>query len=164
MFLPLPFTFCCLARFLAFHHKLIDTQYSPLDHNPAWITYPITIRTLNLDCLTVAVLEVCACNIIHPTPHHKEDPINCLLHGFMQFHICFLIKNPPQLPEETDPKKPTDWKKIMDSEIKVLGEILQYHKCMKVCHKYGNEDQCWFQFSHDRAWIIFWCQSPILSY
>ena len=24
-------------------------------------------------------------------PHHKEDPINCLLHGFMQFHICFLI-------------------------------------------------------------------------
>ena len=36
----------------------------------------------------------------------------------------------------------------MDSEINVLGEILQYHKCMKVCHKYGNEDQ-WFQFPHD---------------
>ena len=59
------------------------------------------------------------------------------------------IENPPHLPEETDPKKLTDWKKIMYSETKVLGEILQYHKCMKVYHKYENEDQCWFQFPHD---------------
>lgn len=47
-------------------------------------------------------------------------------------------ENPPHLLEETDPKKLTDWKNIMDSEVKVLGKIPQCHKCMKVCHKYGN--------------------------
>ena len=58
------------------------------------------------------------------------------------------IGNPPHLLEETDPKKLTDWKNTMDSEVKILGKIPQCHKCMKVCHKYGNEDQCWFQFPH----------------
>ena len=37
----------------------------------------------------------------------------------------------------------------MDSEVKILGEIIQCHKCMEVCHKYGNKEQCHFQFPHD---------------
>ena len=62
------------------------------------------------------------------------------------------VKCPLHLPEncpDLDPKEHADWKRFMDSEIKILGEILQRHKCGKVCHKYGNIDQCQFQFPHD---------------
>ncbi|KIK32987.1 hypothetical protein CY34DRAFT_100445, partial [Suillus luteus UH-Slu-Lm8-n1] len=35
------------------------------------------------------------------------------------------------------------------TEIKRCGEVLQRHRCRPVCHKYGNEDRCRFQFPHE---------------
>ena len=42
-----------------------------------------------------------------------------------------------------------EWHLFMESEVKKLGEILQRHICKPVCHKYGNEDKCRFQFPHE---------------
>ena len=57
--------------------------------------------------------------------------------------------HPPKYHPDMDMKVLEDWDRFMDSEVKILGEILQRHRCMEVCHKYGNKEQCRFQFPHD---------------
>ncbi|KAF8838830.1 hypothetical protein BDN67DRAFT_858692, partial [Paxillus ammoniavirescens] len=42
-----------------------------------------------------------------------------------------------------------DWDSIFLTEIKKCGEALQRHHCRPVCHKYGNEGKCRFQFPHE---------------
>jgi len=42
-----------------------------------------------------------------------------------------------------------EWHMFMESEVKKLGEVLQRHSCKPVCHKYGNENKCRFQFPHE---------------
>ncbi|KAL1685484.1 hypothetical protein GGG16DRAFT_66210, partial [Schizophyllum commune] len=41
------------------------------------------------------------------------------------------------------------WVETFLSEVKMCGEKLQRHTCRAVCHKYGNTDNCRFQFPHD---------------
>lgn len=42
-----------------------------------------------------------------------------------------------------------EWESIFQSEVKKCGEALQRHHCRAVCHKYGNEGKCRFQFPHE---------------
>ena len=83
-------------------------------------------------------------DIIH---HHLPD-----VDIVMDTHYEPRVECPPNLPEDC-PNLNTiqlaEWKIFMDSEIKKLGEIFQRHKCRQVCHKYGNEKECRFQFPHD---------------
>ncbi|KIK31882.1 hypothetical protein CY34DRAFT_102574, partial [Suillus luteus UH-Slu-Lm8-n1] len=37
----------------------------------------------------------------------------------------------------------------MATEVKRCGEVLQRHRCKRVCHKYGNDEQCRFLFPHE---------------
>ena len=77
------------------------------------------------------------------------------------------VECPPHLPKncpDLDPEEHADWKRFMDSEIKILGEILQRHKCGKMCHKYGNIDQCQFQFLHDISLHHILTQTPTLLF
>ncbi|KAF5362237.1 hypothetical protein D9756_001995 [Leucocoprinus leucothites] len=54
-------------------------------------------------------------------------------------------------PRDTDKVKAilAEWETICVTEIKKCGEVLQRHQCCAVCHKYGNENQCWFLFPHE---------------
>jgi hypothetical protein len=38
---------------------------------------------------------------------------------------------------------------IMQEEVKRCGEVLQRHKCRPVCHKYGHDNDCRFNFPHE---------------
>ncbi|KAG2743722.1 hypothetical protein P692DRAFT_201722980 [Suillus brevipes Sb2] len=44
---------------------------------------------------------------------------------------------------------PAKWESIMATEVKRCGEVLQRHRCKRVCHKYGNNEQCRFLFPHE---------------
>jgi hypothetical protein len=63
------------------------------------------------------------------------------------------VECPPAPPAVTSDGTPEqiikEWRAFMQSEVKKLGEVLQRHECRPVCHKYGNENQCRFQFPHD---------------
>jgi hypothetical protein len=41
------------------------------------------------------------------------------------------------------------WETEFLQEVKLCAEKLQRHECRKVCHKYGNENNCRFDFPHD---------------
>ncbi|KAG2153436.1 uncharacterized protein EDB93DRAFT_1082356, partial [Suillus bovinus] len=60
---------------------------------------------------------------------------------------------PPPLELSVDSETPQSilakWESVMATEIKFCGEVLQRHSCRRVCHKYGNEDQCRFLFPHE---------------
>ena len=62
------------------------------------------------------------------------------------------VERPPPPPDSaTDipPQALREWHMFMDSEVKKLGEVLQRHVCRPVCHKYGNDTQCRFQYPHE---------------
>lgn len=47
------------------------------------------------------------------------------------------------------------YKEMSDEEIKRCGEKMQRHVCQKVCHKYGHEHKCRFNYPHElveRSW------------
>ncbi|KAG1874169.1 hypothetical protein C8R48DRAFT_593301, partial [Suillus tomentosus] len=62
----------------------------------------------------------------------------------------------------------------MATEIKRCGEVLQRHRCKRVCHKYGNEDQCRFLFPHeiveesyydaDSKSVVLQCRDATVNY
>jgi hypothetical protein len=56
---------------------------------------------------------------------------------------------PPQSVTGISAQTLHEWHMFMESEVKKLGEVLQRHSCKPVCHKYGNEDKCRFQFPHE---------------
>ncbi|TRM62202.1 hypothetical protein BD626DRAFT_404063, partial [Schizophyllum amplum] len=62
---------------------------------------------------------------------------------------------PPSLLEQSDDPSVyatemyQEWVALFMSEVKLCGEKLQRHTCRAVCHKYGNTDNCRFQFPHD---------------
>ena len=83
-------------------------------------------------------------DIIH---HHLPD-----VDIVMDMHYKPCVECPPNLPENCpnlNTIRLAEWNIFMDSEIKKLGDIFQQHKCRHVCHKYGNEKECQFQFPHD---------------
>jgi hypothetical protein len=41
------------------------------------------------------------------------------------------------------------WHNAFQTQVKHCGEALQRHTCCMVCHKYGNEGTCRFQFPHE---------------
>ncbi|KAG1791564.1 uncharacterized protein HD556DRAFT_1213502, partial [Suillus plorans] len=50
-------------------------------------------------------------------------------------------------------------------EIKFCGEVLQRHRCCRVCHKYGNDEQCRFLFPHEVVEASYFdpeCKSVVL--
>lgn len=81
---------------------------------------------------------------------------------------------PPPFPLEKKNSMSNVWKSFMDTEVKILGEHLQRHKCRDVCHKYGNTDTCRFQFPHKVEPISFFelssnsvvlkCLDPMVNY
>lgn len=67
-------------------------------------------------------------------------------------------ERPPRPPNpalmETDPVRYDEhlkvfYKEMSDAEIKRCGERMQRHECQKVCHKYGHEHTCRFNFPHE---------------
>ena len=42
-----------------------------------------------------------------------------------------------------------EWKLEFETDVKKCGEKLQRHECQAVCHKYGNENKCRFNFPHE---------------
>ncbi|KAF8577715.1 hypothetical protein K439DRAFT_1255352, partial [Ramaria rubella] len=42
-----------------------------------------------------------------------------------------------------------DWDNVFVYEVSACGEILQWHRCRPVCHKYNNEHRCRFLFPHE---------------
>ncbi|KAF9645467.1 hypothetical protein BDM02DRAFT_3156853 [Thelephora ganbajun] len=42
-----------------------------------------------------------------------------------------------------------EWESVFCTQIKMCGEVLQWHGCRKVCHKYRNDNQCRFLFPHE---------------
>ena len=56
---------------------------------------------------------------------------------------------PPTSASDIPQKALHEWHVFMESEVKKLGEVLQRHVCKPVCHKYGNDDQCRFQYPHE---------------
>ncbi|KAG1743156.1 hypothetical protein EDD22DRAFT_786439 [Suillus occidentalis] len=47
------------------------------------------------------------------------------------------------------PTRPTKWESIITTKVKCCGEVLQCHHCKRVCHKYGNDEQCRFLFPYE---------------
>ncbi|KAG1860410.1 hypothetical protein C8R48DRAFT_590992, partial [Suillus tomentosus] len=56
---------------------------------------------------------------------------------------------PPTYSDQSNSQVLKEWESVMATEIKRCGEALQRHRCRRVCHKYGNDDQCRFQFPHE---------------
>ena len=72
----------------------------------------------------------------------------------------------PEYTEEEYEQIVAEWKAIMDSDVKFLGEKVQRHYCLRVCHKYGNHDKCRFLFPHEvveAAWFDEASNSVILA-
>ena len=61
------------------------------------------------------------------------------------------VERPPPPDSATDipPQALREWHMFMDSEVEKLGKVLQHHVCRPVCHKYGNDTQCQFQYPHE---------------
>ena len=65
------------------------------------------------------------------------------------------VEHPPVPPPAYDASKHealeilNEWNSIYVTEVKKCGEVLQYHVCQPVCHKYGNEGKCHFLFPHE---------------
>ena len=86
------------------------------------------------------------------------------------------IECPPQppFPSKGDETVSRAWKSFMNTEVKIVGELLQCHKCRDVCHKYGNTDSCRFQFPHrlepisyfeaSSNSVILKCLDPMVNY
>ena len=45
---------------------------------------------------------------------------------------------PPPFPSKGDETVSKAWKSFMNTEVKIVGELLQHHKCRDVCHKYAS--------------------------
>ena len=56
---------------------------------------------------------------------------------------------PPSIPPNADFVTDSEWLSIYSSEVKKCAEVLQRHICRPVCHKYGHESNCRFNFPHD---------------
>jgi hypothetical protein len=60
------------------------------------------------------------------------------------------VQCPPCPPDLHSPLEVMqEWDAVFVTEIRRCGEVLQWHRCCCVCHKYGKEDQCRFLFPHE---------------
>ena len=60
------------------------------------------------------------------------------------------IERPPHPPPvDATLEALNEWESVFCTQVKMCGEVLQRHKCRKVCHKYGNDDRCRFLFPHE---------------
>lgn len=86
------------------------------------------------------------------------------------------IERPPVVPDLTSASVEDirRWQSEFETEFKKCGESLQRHKCRPVCHKYGNENTCRFQFPHkyepnsyfdvESSSVTFRCLDPTINY
>lgn len=56
------------------------------------------------------------------------------------------VQRPPLPTDYKD--NPVEWASVFESEVKLIGEILQSHFCRSVCHKFNHVDACRFRFPH----------------
>ena len=55
----------------------------------------------------------------------------------------------PPPPESCEMFDIDEWKVGFETDVNKCGEKLQWHECQPVCHKYGNENKCCFNFPHE---------------
>jgi hypothetical protein len=58
------------------------------------------------------------------------------------------VEQPPHSPSPGI-EHSKEWKSTFVTQVKQCEEALQCHTCWAVCHKYNNQDDCWFLFPRE---------------